>query len=484
MKNSLKTGRFLFLILALVLVPALGRPLAKDDGGGKLSPGEIKALAKKLSKYTSLLMKYQNEKKAEKRLKLDKQKKKAFEGFLKAIKKLENKKKFKFLKSMKDLKAVLSASFNYKKMKTRPGDFFSGQIKEKIGKRKYRIYNFGYWLPKSYSSKWKSKAFPLIISLPVRRTDTPNWNKGSLHLKNLYAGSPLLDEFILFCPELPKDMDYSGTPENADDLWDKWLAPLLYPLNEFLNSHHVDWKRIYLEAGRESTRLAIFFASVAPRYFAGLILRDPQPMEGAVVRNFHSLPTLFMVTKESKKNTEWFLKIIKYLKYDNCTVLEGKSFPFPELNQKYVEWIKKHVRNPAPSHIVFQPLFSDLRSSWWVRINKYGKFVEDAKTEKELPIIEITADKKENKIVAKCQNISSYDLMINDDIVDLDRPITVITNGKAREFKVERDINQAIMPAINNDPEFIVTYTLFGIEVPKEQESKETPGDKGAGGGK
>ncbi len=477
----------LALFLGALPWSAAAQSSSSKKKAGVLSPGEIRRIAQKLNKYVSLVIAYRDEKRPERKFRLGSKKAKAFEALKKTIETLEKRKKFHFLASTADLRAVLREGFNYKKARTRPGDFFRGQYKEKIpGSRQTKVHSFGFWIPKKYPLESKKRPFPLIISLPNVRSDTKKWYSGRDHLKNLYAGSPLLKDYILFSPDLPPDLKAEGKPSSPDQLLSQWLGSFLFTFNEFLTRHRVDWNRIILEGNRESTSLALYFANVAPRYFAGLIIRDPGPLQGAVVRDFANLPTLFLVSKATKPNAEWFLKLNKLFKYDNCTILEGEKFPFPSLGQKVVDWIEARKRNPAPPHIVFQPLFSGLSSHWWVQISKYDKFVEDAKTEADLPVIEVTADKKTNRITVKAKNISSYNLLLNDDLVDLDKPITVVTNGKAEEFKVTRSLSLAIMPALNNDPQFVTTYALVGIQVPKtETKSSDTQKkDSGGGGGR
>ena len=477
----------LALLLGALPLSAAAQSSSKKKAG-VLSPGDVRRIAQKLNKYVSLVIAFREEKRAERKFRLGSKKAKAFEALRKTIETLEKRKKFKFLASTADLRAVLREGFNYKKAKTRPGDFFQGQYKEKIpgakkNKWKTKIYSFGYWIPKKYPLESKKRPFPLIISLPTMRSDTNSWYSGRDHLKNLYAGSPLLEDFLMFSPDLPKDLKADGRPSSPDQLLSQWLGSFLFSFNEFLTRHKVDWNRIIVEGGKESTSLALYFANVAPRYFSGLVIRDPRPLQGAVVRDFANLPTLFLVSQATKPNAEWFLKLSKLFKYDNCTILEGEKFPFPSLNQKVVDWIRARKRNPAPPHLVFQPLFSGLSSHWWVQISKYDKFVEDAKTEADLPVIEVTADKKTNRITVKAQNISSYNLLLNDDLVDLDKPITVVTNGKAEEFKVTRSLSLAIMPALNNDPQFVTTSTLVGIQVPKTKATASPEGKKDSGGG-
>ncbi len=472
------------LAFFLGALPGFSRAQAgKKKKAGLLSPAEIRRIAQKVNKYVALKIAFRDEKRPERKFRLGAKKAKAFEALKKTIQTLEKRKKFNFLASMPDLRAVLQEGFYYQKARTRPGDFFQGEYKERIpGSRQTKVHSFGYWIPKKYPLESRKRPFPLIISLPTKRKDSNNWYRGRDHLKNLYAGSPLLEKYLLFSPDLPPELEAKGKPSSPDELLSKWLGSFLFSFNEFLNRHKVDWNRIILEGGKESTSLALYFANIAPRYFAGLVLRDPGPLEGAVVRDFSNLPTLFLVSKATRPHAEWFLKLIKLFKYNNCTILEGEKYPFPSLAQKVVDWIEERKRNPAPAHVVFQPLFSGLTGHWWVRIAKYEKFVEDAKTEEDLPVLDVRTDKKTNRIIVKAKNISAYDLLLNDDLVDLDKPVTVVTNGKAQEFKVTRSLTSAISPALNNDPQFVTTYILTGIQVPKVETQGSDTSKKGEGG--
>lgn len=476
------------VLSGLGLYPGAGScPAQAPSQEGALRASDVQALGKQLSRWRDAVVEFQQESKSDRKLKLGAGVREALQSFAKLLEGTEKRSKVELLKSTNDLRAVLEASFDFGRAKTKPGDFFQGEFRQQEGgERRARVFKFGYYLPKKYPAEYKRRSFPLVISLPIRR-DTGSWFGGNTHLKNLYEGSPLLEDHILFCPELPNEGDFTGTPASVEALYE-WLDTLTFPLTEFLNSHHIDWNRIYLESGKGSTRLALFLATAAPRYFAGLIVRDPIDMLGTSAHNYHALPILALASPATKENAAAFQRAFESLGYTHLTLHEAgaeEAYPFPSLAPKVAEWIGQHRRDPAPKRLVFRPVFSEFSQHWWIYVTQYTVHVEDARGNEALrPWMEVLFDKEQNRVKVTARSIKSFNIRVNDDLLDLDKPVIVEVNGTAREFKVQRDLTLAIQPVLENDPQFITTYVLANIQVPREEPPGAKEGeDEGGGSG-
>ena len=93
------------------------------------------------------------------------------------------------------------------------------------------------------------------------------------------------------------------------------------------------------------------------------------------------------------------------------------------------------------------------------------------------PRIEVTADRTANRIVVKARGVENFTLLLNDDLVDLDKEFTVIVNDKAVTEKRTRDlISMQKMLVDRRDWDF-----LFPVRYQSAVPKPSGTGDKAAG---
>jgi hypothetical protein len=89
-------------------------------------------------------------------------------------------------------------------------------------------------------------------------------------------------------------------------------------------------------------------------------------------------------------------------------------------------------------------------------------------TGNERPRLEVEADRANNRIVVKSVGIEQFELLLNDDLVDLDKEFTIVVNDKAIVEKRSRsflDMHERMVQRSDWDYLFTVQYVTT---VPKE----------------
>jgi hypothetical protein len=88
----------------------------------------------------------------------------------------------------------------------------------------------------------------------------------------------------------------------------------------------------------------------------------------------------------------------------------------------------------VPRRVVVEPVTDDHNRAYWVDI-------EDAELlastpEARLPRLEAEADRATNTVRVACRGVERFTLQLNDDLLDLGRPFSVVVNG--REYREQR----------------------------------------------
>jgi len=470
------------------LLPALAALalLAPAPAQKKTSPfgtNTIRTLARKLNDYVEPFLEWNLTTNARKKIKLGGDWRENLAKFRKELAKQERRARTSIMKELDALRSLNRQAFNYTRNPTKAGGYFLKQFEIKL-ENQTRRFKFGYFMPKQYRYITRSKkGIPLIISLAARNPNSGNWQQTNRHLKELYGGSTFEEDHLMLSPQLPDKIDMSKEPEAIAD-FQEWTAPIATTLEEFWKCHQIDWNRIYLEGNGESCRLAAYLAAVKPRLFAGVILRNPPKLEKLKLENFHHLPLLVLEDKQHAGNHASLQEALKKLdrkkialgggrEIDALTVVDDPGdYPFTKANKAIRTWIDTVERKPSPTHLCFRPVFSEMREHWLIKINRFITYVENA-TASYYPLIEVEMDREKNEIEIKSQCVKSFNLFLNDELVDLDKPIKLKVNGQVKEIRVERKLDLAIWPALLNDPEFVRTAMIGNIQPPEDEKGKK-----------
>ncbi len=185
----------------------------------------------------------------------------------------------------------------------------------------------------------------------------------------------------------------------------------------------VDCNRRYLVGSGKGFAAVEATASSYPQFFAGLIgIGDVAATDVGDLENFRALPTLFLHGGEGAKAME--AKAGEY-GYGNCTLeAEGGA-------AKAWEWIGKNPRSAYPAHMTFAPKRDNAKFLHWITISGFQSA--------ESPRIEAKAERESNTITIEADKIAQLVVYLNDELVDLEKPVRFSVNGTIHEQTVVRN---------------------------------------------
>mgnify|MGYP001812238022 CR=1 FL=1 len=195
-------------------------------------------------------------------------------------------------------------------------------------------------------------------------------------------------------------------------------ATFQVPLSVHWKHHHVDFDRFVLDGGRE----AFSVATGMPIFFAGIVLRGTWMLDArmaAQVRNFADVPVYVV-------GNERLAKALREAGHDNVT--HGKA------DTALVQWMTDR-RRVWPTTFAWRAARTDQVLAWWVNLDAAnwqapGRCLE---------VVVGEDPEQPNTIRIRSTSIQVLSLFLNDDIVDLDRPVRVEVNGN-----VEHDERVAV----------------------------------------
>lgn len=184
-------------------------------------------------------------------------------------------------------------------------------------------------------------------------------------------------------------------------------------------------------------------ATSFPHIFAGVIgIGDVASGAPANLENFRTVPTLLVkcgvageaaAPDEAPKVAEGAQAIEKKigeLGFGNCTV-DVLATP-----AAVWEWIGKTPRIAYPTHISFAPKTDNARMLHWLSLVGFQAVEE--------PMIDAKVDKATNTITIEAQKFAELVIWLNDELVDLDKPVRFVINGTTEERVLERNATEMV----------------------------------------
>jgi hypothetical protein len=396
-------------------------------------------------------------------------------------------------KFVPDLLQIFDGCFPY------PKHSLGGTVKEKLlvdGDKKRR-QGYAVRFPKNYKPE---QSWPLIFSLPARKS-AKEWTSSKQWLETAWPkdNDKLADEFVVVCANLADDMNLAGkidpTKDESQDqgirddqLNRLWMFEIL---NDVFQEFRLDTDRVFLEASGEAIPFALRQLTLFPDRFAGVILKAPASAElddATVFDNFRHLPIAIVADQASKATAEALAKAIAGPEKSKVTVLVGENGPaFGDKTNDLTAWLAGPRRNLFPARVVLGAAHDKLRKAYWVEISGAEYLSQVPLSER--PRVEVTADRKTNRIEVKAVNVSQVRLFLNDLLVDLDSEITLVLNGQVKTEKRSRSRDlyadpQKGLVVMRGDPRFIfVTQGIYDVPAPKKETSGDKPAEASSGDG-
>ena len=129
---------------------------------------------------------------------------------------------------------------------------------------------------------------------------------------------------------------------------------------------------------------------------------------------------------------------------DKPNKLRGFEMALPELKDSVAAKHKLHDR---------------FQKAYWVNIHVAESLLTAGPDAK--PRLEVKADREANRVTVDAIGIERFELLLNDDLVDLDKEFTVVVNGKAKVEKRTRsfmDLKDRVVRRNDWDYLFPVKY--------------------------
>lgn len=260
--------------------------------------------------------------------------------------------------------------------------------------------------------------WPLVLTLP-EGDETPEQ-----HLRDRWTDRALLDGAILVCPEMPGDhaawsqVQVLGAPGG--------VARILTALRVTTEAFDVDPDRVLCVGTGEGGEVALEAARQFPQRFAGVACRASD----AGIEDIDVLGNMpIRITVGGPRATAFRTR---------CEEMgfEGVSIDGSPDEGRLVEWLLAQRRDPRPAEVRVSVGKPFPTRCYWVGVAPIDPAAGGATAS-------VTLDRAKNSISLTGVGISFATLSLSDDMLDLDRPITLEVNGERREETVQRSLRVA-----------------------------------------
>ncbi|WP_447983055.1 carboxylesterase family protein [Nitrospira sp. Nam74] len=294
-----------------------------------------------------------------------------------------------------------------------------------------RSFRYGLYVPSNYEP---SKPYALVICLHGAGFT------GDAYLERWQTR--LADGYLVACPTLPQGNWW--TREAAD--------VVLATLRAVQSQYHVDPNRIFL-TGMSNGGIGVYlvgshyaplFAGLAPMA-SGLddvLLPFLENLRHTPVYLIHGTQDQVMPVELSRTVAQALTRLgyaFTYREHDRShPVAGGHYFPREELPD-LVAWFGTHRRDPFPKRVTVVRDATHLSPFSWVRIDatdQIAAFSDNLVDRRDDAIKNRLYAKLDaeivglNRIEVRTERVRRYTLFLNQHLVDLAQPITVVTNGR------------------------------------------------------
>ena len=329
---------------------------------------------------------------------------------------------------------------------------------------------YGLYVPPSYRP---SRPYPLILCLH---------GAGFTGDTYLDRWQPRLGEdYILACPTIEGGAWWTSQGE----------ALVQAVLLEVSRNYHLDPDRIYL-TGMSNGAIGTFLIGLNhPDRFAALV-----PMAGVfppvlfpLLDNARHIP-LYLIhgSEDQVMPVRYSREVAAYLEQKNYPVVYrehkhvhpmagGHFFPREELPD-LMTWIKDRRRQRLPHEFSVVRDRDHSGRAYWIRIDEIAPEVgsfwaseyykEEERLLAEGAYARLTAGIKGNVISVTTENVIRYSVLISKDLLDLDKPVMVVTNGRVSFERLVQPDSRALLREARRrpDPGQLILATLQ-IAVPR-----------------
>lgn len=421
-----------------------------------LSAREQSSLADKLKEYLHAEHEYDFADGIKDREKAAKKRRKALDDFDKEWEKAEEK---GVMASMVDLRAIFHNCFERERPKHSTGrlrDDTAGDGQE-----------YALFCPSKYKVK---ETYPLVLSLPGR--EGGKWVEPEDYFPKTWEGTALVETTMVHIPKVADALELDPVPdysrEGAAAEENRRHMAVLGTWGYVMHNYTVERSKVFLDCGRETCGYGVRLATLFPDRFAGVILRDAVAVDDIRLGSMHSVPVLLLETDANSQTVRALEKRLNDTCPGMATVLKAQGdYPHLESAPDIITWMSDKERVMTPSKVVLEPNHDQFNKAYWANIRVAESLQRVAPDER--PRLVATADRAANRITIDCKSVERFEILLNDDLVDLDKEFTLVVNGKAIQVERNRSFSQMKdRVVVRNDWDCLYTAS-YETSVPKEE---------------
>lgn len=289
---------------------------------------------------------------------------------------------------------------------------------------------YSVWTPAKYDAK--KNTYALFIAIPSED------EKPKDHLIEQWIDQDIRNGAIVASPQMPADVS----------LWTErdGLARVMVLLRAITERYAIDTDRVYLcGRGTAGVPAAVHIASLFPDRFAGVIGRAGDAGEGASAKNFGNLPTWF---SGAGTRATAFQAEAKDLGWGDMVTIDPEG-----LEAEFWTWATNNPRRALPTTLTLFPGDPFPNRTYWLKST--SSYAEGSK-------VVATVDRELNQITIEGEGVTDVALFLNDDLVDLSRPVKVIANGQEHVDQIPRSFRTCLqlVQSATSDPRRVFVATM------------------------
>lgn len=290
------------------------------------------------------------------------------------------------------------------------------------------------------------RRFPVIIFLHPA-IEHGDLEQEVLDMVNaIYGGSEIRDEYIILAPIGTKDPADGRLIDAGKDWCDlhRGLLPAFTCVRLLLEQMVFDRTRVFFDGIGEAGLAAFRYATRYPGLMAGVIGRNATLSEDLMMENASRISFLYVSSSDNEESRVESTRALKRNPDFAFLDDDGTSLHPSERTVAAVhDWLGKVKLDLTPPLITMRTNEMKQSCLGWIRILGMNSVPDDAP--EEYPWIEGRIDRESNRVTLSTRNITGVEIYLNDKLLNLDEPVTVVMNGNTRfEGRIERDLDKMV----------------------------------------
>lgn len=313
-----------------------------------------------------------------------------------------------------------------------PGRIHNKSVSRKVQGRTLEV-PYGLYVPPGYDP---TQRWPLLLALHPKDGDGPSY-VASDWTDPARCPPELRNRFIILAPTIGEHVTTDGAQGRRIEPFSALHKALIaWTLVQVLEKYHVDTDRMYVEGKGSGGEAAAWLGTMNPQLFAAIGVRAANPDANRhVVSNLLSTDRMFVVGGP------------------------GETDPAEISTARVARHLLSRTRKLYGPELSYETFDARLfrRSAWCI--------LDTADADPALGTrarIKASLDRPANRVKVEAENVSSFRIYLNDLLLDLDRPVTVVVNG---EVLVQKKVERNLQFMLNHNSKNHIDPSLMAVGV-------------------